>query len=337
MDLRALVLAALMVTPAMADPVRLATWNPGLSRQGPGLLLRDIAAREGQVVAAARIIAHLRPDAILLTGFDWDLEGRALIAFGDLLAEMGHPMPHRFAARPNSGMATDRDMDGNGRLGEARDAQGYGDFTGQSGMAILSRWPIGPVSDYTALLWRSMDGNRMPDGPNGDIQRLSTTAHWDAVIKTPDRPLHLLAMSATPPAFEDRNIARNHDELAFWLNRLPNAPFAVIGNLNVDLSDGDGDPSALLRMLDVTQDPQPRGAFQPPQTGPNAGHSGDAALDTAEYDRDPGNLRLDYILPAKGLTVTGAGVFWPAPDDPLAGAAGLASHRKPVWIELELE
>lgn len=326
-----------LATPAGAQTIRLATWNPGLSREGPGLLLRDIQRADPQVLAAAQIIAATAPDAILLTGFDWDYDARALTAFADLLADQGHPMPHQFAAQPNSGMATGLDMDGDGRAGRARDAQGYGSFTGQSGMAILSRLPITGTTDHTPTLWRELPGHRMPDSPHADIQRLSSTAHWDVALQTPAGPLHLLALSATPPAFEPRNIPRNHDELTFWLHHLPDAPFAIIGNLNLDPVDGDGDATALTALLQITQDPQPRGAFQPPQTGPNADHKGDPALDTAEYDRPPGNLRLDYILPAQPLTVTDAGILWPGPDDPLAETATLASHRKLVWLDLDLE
>ncbi|CAM3352444.1 endonuclease/exonuclease/phosphatase family protein [Paracoccus nototheniae] len=336
MDLRALALLIILSGPVQADPLRLATWDPGLSRDGPGLLLRDIDRADPQVLAAARVIAAARPDAILLTSFDWDLDGRALSAFAGLLAEMGHPLPHRHASQPNRGVQTGLDLDGDGRPGQPRDAQGYGAFTGQSGMALLSRLPIAGVTDHSAILWRDLPGNRMPDSPHGDAQRLSSTAHWDIRLTTPAGPLHLLAFAATPPAFEARNPARNHDEAAFWLAHLPDAPFAVIGNLNLDPQDGDGDPAALSALLTVTQDPAPRGAWQPPQTGPNAGHTGDPALDTAEYDRPPGNLRLDYILPARGLTVADAGVIWPAPGDPLADAVALASHRKLVWIDLSL-
>lgn len=328
-----------LALPAGAQTLRLATWDPGLSRTGPGLLLRDIGRADPQVLAAARVIAHAAPDAILLTGLDWDLDGRALGAFADLLADQGHPMDHRHASRPNSGMPTGRDMDGDGRAGRPRDAQGYGAFSGQSGMALLSRLPIASVTDHSAMLWRDMPGHRMPDpdAPQADVQRLSSAAHWEVALRTPSGPLHLLAFAATPPAFEPRNVARNHDEAAFWLDHLPDAPFAVIGNLNLDPADGDGDPAALAALLRVTQDPQPRGAWQPPQTGPNAGHRGDPALDTAEYDRAPGNLRLDYILPATGLRILDAGVLWPAPDDPLAAQVALASHRKLVWVDLRLD
>lgn len=336
MDLRALALL-LLATPAAADTLRIATWDPGLSRDGPGLLLRDIMADDPQVLAAAQVIAGIAPDAILLTGLDWDLDNRALTAFADLLAAQGHPMPHRHATQPNRGLPTGLDLDGDGRAGRPRDAQGYGAFTGQSGLAILSRLPIAGVTDHSATLWRDVPGNRMPDSPHADIQRLSSTAHWDVALTTPAGPLHLLALAATPPAFEDRNPARNHDEVTFWLSHLPDAPFAILGNLNVDPRDGDGDPATLAALADVTQDPQPRGAWQPPQTGPNAAHRGDPALDTAEYDRAPGNLRLDYVLPATGLRVLDAGVLWPAPDDPLAEPVALASHRKLVWVDLDLE
>ncbi len=336
MDLRALALL-LLATPAAADTLRIATWDPGLSRDGPGLLLRDIMADDPQVLAAAQVIAGIAPDAILLTGLDWDLDNRALTAFADLLAAQGHPMPHRHATQPNRGLPTGLDLDGDGRAGRPRDAQGYGAFTGQSGLAILSRLPIAGVTDHSATLWRDVPGNRMPDSPHADVQRLSSTAHWDVALTTPAGPLHLLALAATPPAFEDRNPARNHDEVTFWLSHLPDAPFAILGNLNVDPRDGDGDPDTLAALSDVTQDPQPRGAWQPPQTGPNAAHRGDPALDTAEYDRAPGNLRLDYVLPATGLRVLDAGVLWPAPDDPLAEPVALASHRKLVWVDLDLE
>ncbi|RJE79328.1 endonuclease/exonuclease/phosphatase family protein [Paracoccus sp. JM45] len=323
----------LLGLPVQAEALRLATWDPGLSRKGPGLLLRDIGKGDRQVLAAAQVIAATAPDIILLTGFDWDLEGRALTAFQTVLADQGHAMPHSFAPQGNRGLQVGLDLDGNGRLGEARDAQGYGDFTGSAGLAILSRQPIGVVTDYTPTLWRDMAGNSMPESGHADVQRLSSSSHWDVQIG----PLHLLAMAATPPAFEPRNIARNRDEAAFWLDHLPDAPFAIIGNLNVDPQDGDGDPSALRALLKVTQDSQPRGAWQPPQDGPNAGQKGDPALDTAQYDRTPGNLRLDYILPAQGLTIIGSGVVWPFPDDSLAEAVATASRRRLVWLDLDLE
>lgn len=106
MDLRLLAIAGLVGLPALAEPIRIATYDPGLSRKGPGLLLRDIEKGDPQVSAAAQVIAAAAPDVILLTGIDWDLDGRALSAFGTVLAKAGHQMQYRFTARPNRGIAT---------------------------------------------------------------------------------------------------------------------------------------------------------------------------------------------------------------------------------------
>lgn len=343
MGLRLAALACLLACPALADPIRIASYDPGLSRRGPGLLLRDIGKNDPQVAASAAVIAAAKPDVILLTGFDWDLDGRALEAFSETLKSAGLDLPYRFAAMPNSGVATGLDLDGDGRLAEADDAQGWGQFTGQNAMAVLSRLPLGPVIDHSDRLWRDLPGNLMPDMPDeaAAIQRLSSTAHWDLPVETPDGPLHLLAWSATPPVFdgpEDRNGRRNHDEAVFWLDQLPDAPFVLIGTLNLDPVDGDGRAEALRRLLTIAQDPQPRGAWQPPQTGANARHRGDPALDTGAFDPDdPGNLRVDYILPARDLQVIGSGVLWPAPDDPLAAAVEAASDHRLVWVDLLLQ
>ncbi|WP_295044344.1 endonuclease/exonuclease/phosphatase family protein [uncultured Paracoccus sp.] len=324
--------------PVAARDLRIATYDPGLTRPGPGLLLRDIRRADPQVLAAAQVIAAAAPDAILLTGFDWDHDGLALSAFADLLDQAGHPMPHRYASRPNSGMPTRLDLDGDGRRGGADDAQGFGQFSGQNGMAVLSRLPLGPVTDYTAFLWHDLpDSLILATVPPG--QRLSSTAHWDVPVLTDQGPLHLLAWSATPPVFdgpEDLNGRRNHDEAAFWLRHLPDAAFVLLGNPNLDLADGEGRAQAMTALLELAQDPQPRGAFQPEQTGVNAGHTGDPALDTAAFDpAGPGNLRVDYAWPAKGLRVTGSGVIWPAPDDSLAQAVEAASNHRLVWVDID--
>ena len=345
MGLRALAGAALLALPgltALADPLRIATFSPDLSRDGPGLLLRDLGRKDAQIAAVVAVLAETRPDILLLTDFDWDYEGRALDAFAARLTQARLAYPHHFAAQPNAGMASGLDLDADGRLGTADDAQGFGTFTGQGGMAILSRHPIGPVTDHSAALWRDLPGNLMPPLPEPvqAARRLSSTAHWDAVVTVGGQPLHLLAMSATPPVFdgpEDLNGRRNHDELAFWLHHLPKAPFVLAGNLNMDPKDSEGRPQALAAIMDHVIDPLPRspgGAAA--GGGVNAGHKGDPALDTGDWpdDRPPGNLRVDYVLPAKGLKITGAGVFWPA-EGPLAQAARTASAHRLVWVDLD--
>lgn len=342
MGVRAAALALWLAAPAAAESLRIATYDPGLSRNGPGLLLRDIRKDDPQVLAAARVMAHAAPDVIVLTGFDWDHDGVALAAFAGKLAEAGLDLPHRFAARPNSGLPTGLDVDGDGRLGEADDAQGWGRFTGHDGMAVLSRLPLGPVIDHSEALWRDLPGHLMPETPSdfARVQRLSSTAHWDVTVQTADGPLHLLAWAATAPIFdgpEDRNGRRNHDEAVFWLHHLPDAPYVLIGKVNLDAADGDGRPEALHALLAHAQDPQPRGDWQPPQDGLNARQSGDPALDTGDFDdARSGNLRVNYILPRSDLRVAASGVLWPAPSDPIAADVALASHHHLVWVDLSL-
>lgn len=337
----------------MAETIRLAVWNAGLTRRGPGLLLRDIeGGTDPQVGAVVRVLAALDADVLLLTGIDWDYEGAALAALADRLARAGAPYPHRFAPRPNTGMATGLDLDGNGRRGEPRDAQGYGRFAGAGGMALLSRLPLGEgARDFTAMPWRDLPGQLMPEGTDpavAEAQRLSTTAHWDVPLALPGGgALRVLAWAATPPVFdgpEDRNGRRNHDEAAFWLRLLdgdlpgqapPPAPYVLMGQAGLDPVDGDGRAQAIRALLadPRLQDPAPRAAWDVPA---DPGQRGDPALDTAVYPKGVGGLRVDYVLPSAGLAVTGAGVLRPAPGDALAADAAAASRHFPVWVDLAL-
>ncbi|MDO5632577.1 MAG: endonuclease/exonuclease/phosphatase family protein [Paracoccus sp. (in: a-proteobacteria)] len=348
----AVALAALLALPAGADvpgpadgSVRVATYAPALTRRGPGLLLRDIrSGKDDQIAAAAQVIVAARADVIVLTSFDWDHDGLALDAFAALLADQGLDYPHRFAGPPNSGLATGIDMDGDGRSGRPDDAQGFGQFRGAGGMAVLSRLPLGAVTDYSAVLWRNLPGNLMPDDTPpqvAQVQRLSSTAHWDVPVQTGAGVLHLLAWSATPPVFGrdggERNARRNHDEAMFWLHHLPDAPFVLAGNANLDPNDGNGRHEAIRALIAAAQDPQPRGNWPVPQGPHDEGHSGDPALDTAWWpDRAPGNLRVSYVLPARGVEVAAAGVVWPDPDTPLGAAVAAVSAHRLVWVELRL-
>ena len=327
-------------------------------------MLRDILKGEDpQVLAAQAMIVAVDPDILLLTRFDYDLGLHALSAFADALARAGARYPYLFALAPNSGVATGFDLDGDGLTGTARDAQGYGDFAGNGGMALLSRLPIAAIGarDFSGMLWRDLPGAQLAELPEDDsnaIQRLSSVGHWDVPVILPDgTALHLLAYHAGTPAFDgpqDRNGKRNSDENAFWLRYLegalpwppPDAPLVILGDANLDPIDGDGKRGAIRALLEHPdlQDPQPKsaGAVQAAlaQGGINARHRGDPALDTADWrDRNgPGNLRVDYVLPSRDLKVLDAGVFWPAPNE--ADAATLrdrdpsVSWHGLVWVDI---
>ncbi len=341
-----LAMAALLALPAMAEPLRIATYSPDLSRKGPGLLLRDIqSGKDAQIAAVIAVIKANDPDVLLLTGFDWDYDNLALDAFAARLAEAGVGYPHRHASQPNSGMPSGLDLDGDGRLGTGDDAQGFGLFPGEGGMAILSRHPLGPVTDYSAFLWRDLTPNLMPRTTTPEVtalQRLSSVAHWDVTVTVSGQPLHLLAFAATPPVFdgpEDRNGRRNHDEAVFWLQHLPDAPFVILGDTNLDPHDSEGRREAIGALFQVTQDTKPSsaGGRLAPAEGDNSTQTGDPALDTANWPAadGPGNLRVDYVLPEKSINVLDSGVFWPAPHDPMAETAAQASRHRLVWVDID--
>lgn len=329
----------------------MATWDPGLMREGPGLLLRDLARGDPQAQAAIAVIAALDADVLVLTGVDYDAGGAALGAIAEALAAAGQDYPVRFALPPNAGVPTGLDLDGDGRLGRARDAQGYGRFPGQGGLAILSRLPVDAdgVQDFSALLWRDLPGAMPPEGEAPEVaavQRLSSTGHWLVPLILPDGGrLTLLVFAATPPVFdgpEDRNGRRNHDEAAFWLRLLegalpvpsPEGPLVLIGKPNLDPFDGDGRPEALRALMahPRLQDPAPSGSHGRKEPG----QAGDPALDTALFGPGTGGLRVSMILPSRDLAVGGAGVIWPPDADPLAATLAAASRHRPVWVDLTL-
>lgn len=263
----------------------------------------------------------IRPDILLLTRIDHDLEGIALRTLAERLAGQGLDYPFRFAPVQNRGLRSGLDLDGNGRMHDPEDAQGYGRFAGDGAMALLSRHPLGPVRDFAGFLWRDLPGARLDGVPEAarSVQRLGSSAHWDIGVATPAGRLHLLAWAATPPLFGKtrRNADRNHDEAAFWVHLLdgrlthspPVAPMVLIGLAN--LAPGQGDPAALNALI-------AHPALQPPAHGATA-------------DLRQGPARLGHIQAGAGLRVAGSGT-WPATG---RDAAAVGGHRL-VWIDLDL-
>ncbi len=336
---------AAITSPAQADTLRIATYHTELERNGPGVFLRDLLRGEdAHITSVQAVIAEAAPDILLLQGMDYDLYGHALRVFADGLDERGQNYPYQLALLPNAGMATGLDIDGNGRLNEARDAQGFGLFSGNGGMAILSRYPIleDRVLDHSAFLWRDLPGGEADlvlTPEVAAIQRLASVAAWEVPIGTGGGSLTLLVMHASPPVFdgpEDRNGRRNQDELRFFLERINGwgpqgasalrGPFALMGNFNADPVDGEARRDVLAAVLThpALQDPAPESA--------QAAALGDAT-DTVDWDDPvPGNLRVSYVLPSSELVVMDAGVTWPEDS---SGEAG--SRHGLVWVDLMVE
>ncbi len=308
------------------------SYNSDLSRKGPGLLVRDITRDEDQVRGVVDQIIRLKPDILALQSVDFDYDGVAARALQDALKAAGHAMDYRFVAPPNTGVPTGFDLDRNDRLGEARDAQGYGKFTGQGGMLLLARFPIvaEETQDFTSVLWRDVPSARLPrlddemyfSNAELDVLRLHSVAAWDVALKLPSGVLHVLMSQAGPPVFdgpEDRNGLRNADEIAFWngyIDGLGNKRFVLMAGLNNDPIDGEGLKPPLKALLGNPKltDPEPK--------------THDGSTDTVNWKFD--DMRVDYVLPSANLSVVGSGVDWPATEP----KGGHPSRHRPVWVDI---
>ena len=197
--------------------------------------------------------------------------------------------------------------------------------------------------------------------------RLPSKSFWDVAVYPGSRgALRVLCSHPTPPAFdgpEDRNGCRNFDEIGMIAEYLKgrritmfpsdgesgyhgmnlSEPFVVLGDLNADPVDGNGRPGAIQQLLDH---PRVDSSFVPRSEGGasssaanaelNRDHKGDAAHDTSDFSGDEyGNLRVDYVLPSKGLEVVDGGVYWPVGNEPGAEAVKASDHRL-VWLDLRL-
>jgi endonuclease/exonuclease/phosphatase family metal-dependent hydrolase len=181
-------------------------------------------------------------------------------------------------------------------------------------------------------------------------------------IATPIGTVHFLVHHPTPPVFdgaEDRNGARNHDEIRLWAEYISaadqpwlcddrgrcgglpaDALFVIAGDHNADPVDGDSAATAMAHVLEhprVLRYPAPEstGAAAAAQRvgGGNLAQKGVAAQDTGDFGPKVGNLRLDYVLPSTGLTVRGSGVFWPGPGETGADWIEASDHHL-VWLDL---
>lgn len=318
------------------------------------MLLRDILKGDDpQILAVGQVINHIAPDILLLTDIDFDAGHSAVMAFSDTLAQ---PYAHLYAALPNAGQQTGLDLDGDGFIGDPRDALGYGRFLGDGGMAILSRYPIlrDDVIDLTGIRWRDVPGATLPqvDGapfPNADIfdvLPVSSTGHWMVPIDIAGTRLTLLAFDATPPVFdgaEDFNGLRNRDEARLWqavldghIGPMPIHP-VLIGNANADPFDGEGFHDGITNLLThpALQPTNPRSAGA--AEAANAAHVGPPQFDTADWpENGPGNLRVSYVLPAADVQVVDQGVFWPASDDPMVALLDETGPHRMVWVDVAL-
>lgn len=356
-----------------------ATYNTSLYDTADGALIERLRSGDMAARKVAQLLRMLRPQIVLLNEFDFDPAGEAADLFAGYLADpalAGEPLAyaHRFLAPVNTGVPSGLDLNGDGQVHGGEDCWGFGLHPGQYGMLLLSQHPIDHASARTFeyFRWADMPNARRPHWPDGrpyhddtiwQQLRLSSKSHWDVPVDTPLGRIHLLASHPTPPVFdgpEDRNGARNHDEIRFWVDYLTpgsgeylvddqgrrggltaDAACILLGDLNADPHDGDG-RGAIEALLAV---PRLHGDFQPRSEGgrqaalqaggANLRHGGDPAADTGAFRADPGpgNMRVDYVLPSRQLRIVEGGVLWPTGEQPGAEWIDASDHR-PVWARL---
>ncbi|USQ82095.1 endonuclease/exonuclease/phosphatase family protein [Ornithinimicrobium faecis] len=346
--------------------VRFSTFNASLNRGAEGQLLTDLSTPDNeQAQVIAEIIQRNNPDVLLVNEFDYVADGAAAELFRDNYLAVGQngaspvDYPYYFVAPSNTGIPSGHDLNNDGVVGGGDDAFGFGEFPGQYGMVVFSKFPIDTdaVRTFQNFRWQDMPGNLMPtdfyDEDEQAILRLSSKSHWDVPIQVErNRTVHFLVSHPTPPTFdgpEDRNGKRNHDEIRFWADYVgpkpassyiyddagtggglaPGSRFVIAGDQNADPLDGDSVNGAINQLLEhprinTSNAPTSEGAVEASelQGGINLEHLGDPALDTADFAEPPGNIRVDYVLPSKSLRIRDSGVFWPVSADPLSRLTG---------------
>jgi endonuclease/exonuclease/phosphatase family metal-dependent hydrolase len=373
-------------SPTPPANVRVATYNTSLYSDEAGGLIAELQGDSAHARKIAAVLQKVRPDLVLLNEFDYDDAHQAADLFQQRYLQVAQPgggealaYPYRYLAPVNTGVPSGLDLDNNGVAGgtgraRGNDAWGYGLHPGQYGMLVLSRFPIdvAQVRSFQLLRWSSMPGAARPIDPATGKSwysdtvwaqlRLSSKSHWDVPVRINGGTLHFLVSHPTPPVFdgpEDRNGARNHDEIRLWQDYLSadragwicddagacgglaaEARFVIAGDLNNDPIDGDGRHDAILELLEhprVLRQPTPRsaGGEEAALAYAAAGiaHRGAPAHVTGDFGPRNGAMRLDYVLPSTGFALVGNGVFWPKKSDADAAIADGSDHHL-VWVDL---
>ncbi|MBC8108118.1 MAG: endonuclease/exonuclease/phosphatase family protein [Anaerolineae bacterium] len=365
--------------------VRFATFNASLNRDTQGQLARDLSTPDNQQARnVAEVIQRVRPDVLLINEFDYEDRSDAPALFQQNYLSVPQngaqsiEYPYRVYLPVNTGVFSGHDLDNDGKVvtevgsrGYGNDCFGFGQFPGQYGMLLLSKYPLWPELSMQELLWKDLPAASLPTKSDGsawytneelNVLRLSSKSHLVVSVAFDWKVIYVLASHPTPPAFdgpEDRNGKRNHDEIRLWKDyldgklpqRFPGWSFVIMGDLNADPNDGGSVPGAIQQLLDH---PKVDGKFVPRSAGGteassrdggnNASHKSQPDEDTADFGdtgNGPGNLRCDYVLPSKDLKVLGGAVFWPPSSDPLhrlvemKPTAATSDHRL-VYIDVQL-
>ncbi|PKI17608.1 alkaline phosphatase [Colwellia sp. 12G3] len=338
-------------------------------------LINALKSDHQQIKNIAEIIQRSRPDIILLNEFDYiaDPKQGVELFLKEYLGKSQQgtqtiDYPYYYFAPVNTGLNTPFDLDNNGKkTNNLGDAQGFGHFPGHFGMVLLSKYPIEKqaIRTFQNFLWKDMPNAIMPIDPStnepwynsqeAQILRLSSKSHWDIPVNVQGKIVHILASHPTPPVFdgkEDRNGARNHDEIRFWQDYItPNkgnyiyddegikggikieSRFVILGDQNASKDEGGARKEGIANLL---ASPLTNNDITPASIG---GMNNSDSLFSANHTAGWG-MRADYVLPSRsGFKLQKNGVFWPEKTSPLyrlIDTRSASSDHRLVWADLAL-
>ncbi|MBW4570438.1 MAG: phytase [Tolypothrix carrinoi HA7290-LM1] len=298
------------------NTIRFSQFNASLNRNAEGELIADLSTlNNAQAASVAEIIQRTNADVQLINEFDYFAEDplKAVELFQQNYLGVSQngatpvEYPYVYIAPSNTGIASGFDLDNDGRVvtnpaeaGYGNDAFGFGNFPGQYGMLLLSKYPIDTanVRTFQNFLWKDMPdsllstistpGSGIPwySSEEQAVLRLSSKSHWDVPIIVNGKTIHALVSHPTPPTFdgtEDRNGKRNHDEIRFWADYITpgkgdyiyddtgkiggistGSSFVIMGDQNADPLDGDSFDNAIRQLL---QNPNINTNFIPTSEG----------------------------------------------------------------------
>jgi endonuclease/exonuclease/phosphatase family metal-dependent hydrolase len=365
-----------------AEHLRVATFNVSMdatnyTKKGDLIkadaLVNALQADHQQIKNIAEIIQRVRPDIILLNEFDYVPKAQGIDFFINhylAVSQQEQPSidyPYVYLAPVNTGLATDFDLDNDGKkMGVMADAQGFGFFEGHYAMVLLSKYPI----DVEAV--RTFQKFKTKDMPNAQVTidpttnknwysddewqaiRLSSKSFWDVPVNINGKKLHILASHPTPPVFdgpEDRNGKRNHDEVRLLADYVSNASyiyddngkqgglnnksrFVILGDLNAA---PEGDKARVKTTDQLLKNQFINASYTPSSEGAKEAYP----QSFAKHYSANWQARVDYVLPSNyGFKIEDGGVFWPTQTSALYRLIkdrNASSDHRMVWLDLIVE
>jgi 3-phytase/alkaline phosphatase D len=319
----------------------------------------NVANRILQARNVAEILQRIDADVLLVNEFDLDIGGtpgassasrplgsssQAAALFqgnflssgqGNAIRGFAQPLSYAFRYTPNTntGVASGFDLNNNGSTvttpgapGYGDDAWGFGNFAGQFGFTVYSKYEIVSVRSFQNFKWKDMPGNLLTNDPTANKLtdfyspeevaqlRLSSKNHVDVTVRINGQDVHFLTAHPTPPTFdgaEDRNGKRNHDEIRLWADYIAGgaqaaylyddqggsgglsagAKFVIAGDYNADPLDGD----SFKGLVEGTQYNAIGQLLDNPLVNTTLTPSAPGGLDAKDHPSNNGNANLSHL------------------------------------------